>query len=126
MNPKKTSCIDLILTNYPRFFQNSCVMETGLSDFQKMFTTVMKAAFRKMEPKVIKHCDYKFFCDGTFRESLQNMFLNNLKSDCDMTITTILLFLAKTFLIRLLYGKRSMWAEIIRHLWIKPYQKQLW
>ena len=51
-------------------------METSLSDFQKMFTTVMKTAFRKMEPKVIKQCDYKFFCIGTFRESLENIILN--------------------------------------------------
>ena len=32
-NPEKSSCIDLILTNCPRSFQNSCVIETGLSDF---------------------------------------------------------------------------------------------
>ena len=41
-NPEKLSCIDLILTNCPRSFQNSCVVETGLSDFHKIVTTVMK------------------------------------------------------------------------------------
>ena len=35
-NPEKLSCIDLILTNCPRNFQNSCVIETGLSDFHKI------------------------------------------------------------------------------------------
>ena len=35
-NPDKTSCIDLILTNCPRSFQNSCVIETGLSDFHNL------------------------------------------------------------------------------------------
>ena len=29
-------CFDLILTNCPRSFQNSWVLETGLSDFQKV------------------------------------------------------------------------------------------
>ena len=32
-NPDKPSCIDLILTNSPRSFQDSSVFETGLSDF---------------------------------------------------------------------------------------------
>ena len=35
-NPQNPSCIDLILTNSPYSFQNSCVIETGLSDFQMM------------------------------------------------------------------------------------------
>ena len=47
-NPEKPSCIDLILTNCPRSFQNSCVTEIGLSDFLKMITTVMKTSFKKM------------------------------------------------------------------------------
>ena len=34
-NPEKPSCIDLILTNCPRSFQNSCAIETGLLDFHK-------------------------------------------------------------------------------------------
>ena len=60
-NPEKPSCIDLILTNCPCFFQNSCVIETVLSDFHKMVSTVMKTTFRKMEPEVIKYRDYRFF-----------------------------------------------------------------
>ena len=32
-NPNNPSCIDLLPTNFPKCFQNSCVMETGLSDF---------------------------------------------------------------------------------------------
>ena len=34
-NPEKPSCIDLILTNKPKSFQSTCVIETGLSDFYK-------------------------------------------------------------------------------------------
>ena len=35
-NPQNPSCIDLILTNSPYSFQNSCVIEAGLSDFYMM------------------------------------------------------------------------------------------
>ena len=34
-NPNNTSCIDLFLTNCAASFRNSCVFETGLSDFTK-------------------------------------------------------------------------------------------
>ena len=34
-NPENPSCIDLILTNSPYTFQNSCVIETGLTYFHK-------------------------------------------------------------------------------------------
>ena len=74
-NPDKPACIDLILTNCPGSFQNSCVSETGLSDFRKMITTVMKISYRKIEPRVINYRDYKSFSNEEFRESL----LENLK-----------------------------------------------
>ena len=35
-NPDNPSCIDLFLTNYSRGFQDTQVIETGLSDFHKM------------------------------------------------------------------------------------------
>ena len=35
-NPENPSCINLILTNKPRSFQSTCVIETGLSDFHRM------------------------------------------------------------------------------------------
>ena len=34
-NPENPTCINIILTNHPLNFQNSCVFETGLSDFHK-------------------------------------------------------------------------------------------
>ena len=39
------TCIDLILTNKSRSFQNTTVIETGLSDFHKLTVTIMKAIF---------------------------------------------------------------------------------
>ena len=38
-NPENPSSNDLILTNNLRSFQNSCVIETGLSDFHRMVVT---------------------------------------------------------------------------------------
>ena len=43
----------------------------------------MEATLRKIEPKLIKYRDSKFFCNDTFREFLQNVFSQNLKSNCD-------------------------------------------
>ena len=50
-NPEKPSCIDLIITNRPKSFQNSVTLETGLSDFHKMTLTVMKVFYNnKSQP----------------------------------------------------------------------------
>ena len=35
-NPKKRSCVDLILTNKRKTFQSTCLKETGLSGFHRM------------------------------------------------------------------------------------------
>ena len=46
-NTENPSSIDLILTNNPRSFQNSCVIETGLLDFHRMVVTVMETTFER-------------------------------------------------------------------------------
>ena len=45
-NPEKPSCIDLILTNCPRNFQNSFAVDTDLSDFHKLVATAMKTTYK--------------------------------------------------------------------------------
>ena len=62
------SCIDLILTNRPRSFQNSGVIETGLSDFHKLTITVLKTSFRKKPPKIISYRSYKTFSKINFHD----------------------------------------------------------
>ena len=52
-NPENPSYIDLILTNNPNSFQNSGVIETGLSDFHNMTVNVMKTTFEKLKPNII-------------------------------------------------------------------------
>ena len=53
------SSIDLILTNHPKYFQNSGVYETGISSLHKLTCTFLKAYFQKAKPRIIKHRDYK-------------------------------------------------------------------
>ena len=50
-NPDKPTCIDLILTNYPRSLQNIDTFEIGFSDFNKL--TVLKQHFPKQKPQVV-------------------------------------------------------------------------
>ena len=47
------SIIDLILTNKPLHFQNTHVVETGLSNYHKMISTFFKACLSKLKTKVI-------------------------------------------------------------------------
>ena len=76
-NPDNPSCIDRILTNKPFSFQNSCVAETGLSDFHRMILTVTKMTFQKLKPRVINYRDYKHFNNERFRDDLLSEISNS-------------------------------------------------
>ena len=76
-NPDNPSCIDLILTNKPHSFQNSTVLETGLSDFHKLTVTLMRTSFRKKPPKVILYRDYKYYSSIHFCNEL-NFYLSEV------------------------------------------------
>ena len=67
-NPR---CIDLILTNRGRNFQQTTAVETGLSDFHKLVVTVLKASFDKQKPNVVNYRDYRNFQEEVFRQDLQ-------------------------------------------------------
>ena len=90
-------CIDLILTNVPRSFQSTCVVETGLSDFHLMTLTVMGKHFKKYQPKIINYRSYKNFPNEKFRETLINNlskenFTNNddgFQIFCDMSLDAL-------------------------------------
>ena len=69
-NYDNPSCIDLIITNRPRSFQNTITLETGISDFHKMTLTVLKTSFRKQPPKIIVYRDYKKYSPENFRREL--------------------------------------------------------
>ena len=69
-NPHKPSCIDLILTNKNKSFQDSTVVETGLSDFHKLTITVLKLFYKKQMPMIVQYRDYKKFSNICFRKEL--------------------------------------------------------
>ena len=60
-NFEKPTFIDLILTNMPRSFESTCVIETGLSDFHLMTLTFMRKNFRKIKPSIINYRSYNNF-----------------------------------------------------------------
>ena len=69
-NPDNPSCIDVILTNKKVNFQNSSVIETGLSDHHKMVFTVLKTDFKKVDPISVNYRSYKNFEEVLFNNDL--------------------------------------------------------
>ena len=61
-----------MITNRPKSFQNSEVIETGLSDFHKMSLTVMKVLYNKQKPKIIQYRKYKGFSNEAFMHELES------------------------------------------------------
>ena len=53
-NPSKPTCIDLIVTNRPKCFQDSVVIEKGWSDFHKMNASVIKMYYTKQKPSIVR------------------------------------------------------------------------
>ena len=46
-HPENPSCIDLLLTNSKNNFDETVVLESGLSDFHKLIASVLKSYFKK-------------------------------------------------------------------------------
>ena len=84
-NPTNPKCIDLMLTNRHRSFQNSCVIEPGLSDFYKMTVTVLSSSLKKSKPKVISYRDHKNFTNNNYRS-----FIEELSGNLNITNNTAL------------------------------------
>ena len=80
-----------MVTNRPRFFKTSSVLETGLSDFHKMTLTVMRGYFVKQTRKVVYYRDYKTFSNNLFRNYI---FPAQVLTDTKENVQTII---AKTF-----------------------------
>ena len=121
-NYNNPTCIALILTNRARSFQNSCTIETGLSDFHKMIVTVMKTTFRKLPPKVIYYRDFRNF-DKNYRQAVlaasRNCIGQSSDGNCDHFFS-----ICSEFLTGMLLVKRNLLEEI-RHLFgIESCQKK--
>ena len=59
--PDKATCIDLILTNRPKYFQQNDVIKTSLSRFHMMVLTELKMGLQKLKPHIVAYRDYKNF-----------------------------------------------------------------
>ena len=72
----------LILRIFPKSFQHTQKIETGLSDFYKPTFTVLKKLFPRLKINIVSYRDYKGFINGYFRSEL----LQEIKSsDSDLT-----------------------------------------
>ena len=60
------SSLDVLLTNHPRCFQHTCVIETALSDHHKLIGSFLKTKFRRLPPKNIFYRDFKKFDENKF------------------------------------------------------------
>ena len=94
-NPLNPSCIDLIITNQPKSFQNTKVIETGLSDFHKLSVSVLKTFFKKQLPNIISYRDYRNYYPTRFRSELFNLLdmydISNISNDDFVNIFMFLL-----------------------------------
>ena len=94
-NPLKPSCIDVFLTNCSRSFQDTQVIETGLSDFHKMNITVLKMFFNKQKHETVFFRNYKKIDNSAIREALNRELLkydlNNIEYDTFQEIIVSLL-----------------------------------
>ena len=66
------TCIDLVLTNKKSLFLKSTTFETGISDFHKLTTTILRKTISKKNAIKIFYRDYKFFDHNTFEKRLQS------------------------------------------------------
>ena len=88
-NPDNSSCIDLILTNCPNYFQNSSTFETGLSDFHKLILTLFKYEILQQRPKITLYRDYKRFESQTFESVISKKIEESRSMDFEAFKRTI-------------------------------------
>ena len=67
------ACIDLILTNKPKSFQNTGVVETGVSDDHLLIFSFLKTSFTNMPPNKLRCHKYKLFENIRFLTDVSNL-----------------------------------------------------
>ena len=80
-NPNNHNCIDLIITNRPKNFQNSMVIRTGLSHSHKMFIMVMKLSYSKQKPAIIHYRKFKDFNNDSSIKDLQTQLTKSFNEE---------------------------------------------
>ena len=61
-----------MLTNSKNNFDETVVLESGLSDFHKLVVSILKSHFKKEDPKIIICREYKYFDNEMFSNGLEN------------------------------------------------------
>ena len=89
-NPNSPLWIDLILTNIPCSFQRTCVIETVLSDFHLITSTVVRNSFEKIRPRIINYRCFKQISNEAFRETLPNNLSGEEFLHNNITVATVL------------------------------------
>ena len=84
-NSYNPSCIDLFLTNYPRSFQNTVSIETGISDFHKLVITIWKIFYKKQKPKIIQCRSLKNFDNQSFQRELNSELVKIDLNNADLS-----------------------------------------
>ena len=70
---KPGSCIDLILTNKPKSFQNSGVMKTDVSDHHALIFSILKTISTKILPNKLQYRNYKKFEVHSFLQDVEQL-----------------------------------------------------
>ena len=73
-NPSKPTCISLILANFPKSFQHTQTIETGLSNFHKLTLAVLKTYFPRLKTNIVNYRDFKSFVNDHFQSELLQEF----------------------------------------------------
>ena len=74
-----------MLTNKPRCFQNTSVVETGLSDYHGLVLTVMKTHIPRLKPKILKYRSYKNFDSDKFLQDVRNTDFKPVTNDANLS-----------------------------------------
>ena len=67
------TCIDLLLANKPKNFQNTGVKETGVINHHLLIFSFLKTSFTKMPPNKLHYRKYKSFDKMRFLKDVPNL-----------------------------------------------------
>ena len=106
-------CIDLILTNRKRIFQNTVVIHTGLSDFHAMIVTVLKGGYIK---KGLRSLSIET-TPSSVRRTSGRIFVISFRLNCRiMRIMVLLTLWSRIHLIDMLLLKQSICVQTMAPL----------
>ena len=80
-NPTNPSCIDLMLTNKKMSFKNSCVFDSGLSDFHRLIITSFRFKYSPGAPKQVFYRSFKHFNKHRFQKEFRQSIENDTEFD---------------------------------------------